>query len=52
MQLNRAASQFPVNRSPVHAAEEGEHDALDGQAMTVMAKAWAHPDDYELLKVG
>ena len=51
MQLNRAPSQFPVNRAAIHPAAEGDHDALDEQAISVMAKAWAHPDDYELLKV-
>ncbi len=52
MQLNRAPSHFPVNRAALHSAEVGEHDELDEQAISVMAKAWAHPDDYELLKVG
>ena len=51
MQLSRAASHFPVNRAAQHAADDEEHDALDEMAISTMAKAWAHPDDYELLKV-
>ena len=51
MQLNKAPSQFPLGPGAASYAAEGEHDALDEQAISVMAKAWAHPDDYELLKV-
>ncbi|KAK9867091.1 hypothetical protein WJX84_006946 [Apatococcus fuscideae] len=51
MQLNREPSHFPMGPAAVRPAAEGEHDALDEQAISVMAKAWAHPDDYELLKV-
>lgn len=52
MQLNRAPSHFPLGPAAARPGEDGEHDALDEQAISVMAKAWAHPDDYELLKVG
>ena len=50
-QLSRAPSQFPLGPAAARPADDSEHDALDEQAISVMAKAWAHPDDYELLKV-
>ena len=51
MQLNKAPSHFPLGPGAASHTAEGEDDALDEQAISVMAKAWAHPDDYELLKV-